>query len=155
MDHATLLRASAIVERAAFVVFPLSLFALWLASGRMLRVEPPGDAPEEPVTVAEIGFLLIVLFGALILRLLWWDRSIPGIQFGGEIITARVDVALQKGGVWEQWWQLLRTSQPSTWAYDSAVIHPVVALFKQIFPPAIHGIVRVGAFFGVAAAALA
>jgi hypothetical protein len=155
MDHATLLRASAIVERVAFVVFPLCLVAIWLVSRRMPRVEPPGDAPEQPVTVAEIGFLVFVLLGALILRLLWWDRGIPGTQFGGEIITARVDVALQKGGVWAQWWQLLRTSQPSTWAYDSAVIHPVVALFQLIFPPTIHGIVRVGAFFGVAAAALA
>jgi len=155
MDQATLLRASAIVERAAFVLFPLGLCALWLASRRMPAVEPAPDAPDQPVTAGEIGLLLCALSGALILRLLWWDRGIPGTLYGGEIITARADLALQKGGLWAQWWHLLRTSQPSSWSYDSAVIQPVVVLFQSIFPPAVHGIVRVGAFFGVAAVALA
>src|SRR5438046_98300 len=155
MDQATLLRASAIVERAAFVLSPLGLCALWLASRRMPAVEPAPDAPDQPVTAGEIGLLLCALSGALILRLLWWDRGIPGTLYGGEIITARADLALQKGGLWAQWWHLLRTSQPSSWSYDSAVIQPVVVLFQSIFPPAVHGIVRVGAFFGVAAVALA
>src|SRR5437762_2208445 len=155
MDQATLLRASAIVERAAFVLFPLGLLALSLASRRMPTVEPAPDSPDQPVTAGEAGLMLLALGGALILRLLWWDQGIPGTLYGGEIITARADVALQKGGLWAQWWHLLRTNQPSSWSYDSAVIQPVVVLFQLIFRPAIHGIVRVGAFFGVAAVALA
>src|SRR5436190_138264 len=155
MDQATLLRASAIVERAAFVLSPLGLLALALASRRMPTVEPAPDSPDQPVTAGEAGLMLLALGGALILRLLWWDQGIPGTLYGGEIITARADVALQEGGLWAQWWHLLRTSQPSSWSYDSAVIQPVVVLFQLIFRPAIHGIVRVGAFFGVAAVALA
>ena len=155
MDQATLLRASAIVERAAFVLFPLGLLALSLASRRMPTVEPAPDSPDQPVTAGEAGLMLLALGGALILRLLWWDQGIPGTLYGGEIITARADVALQEGGLWAQWWHLLRTNQPSSWSYDSAVIQPVVVLFQLIFPPQIHGIVRAGAFFGVAAVALA
>jgi hypothetical protein len=155
MDQATLLRASAIIEWVAVVLLGFGLPALWLACRRMPMAEAARDTPDEPLSVGEIGCLLLVLCGALILRLLWWDQGIPGTIFGGEIITARADVALQKGALWTQWWHLLRTSQPSSWLYDSAVIQPIVVLFQRVFPPTIHGIVRVGAFFGAAAVALA
>ena len=72
-----------------------------------------------PVTRAELLLLAVVLAGAAFLRLAWWDRGIPGTIFGGEIMTARADAAVQHGGLWAQWWQLARKTQMSSWLFDS------------------------------------
>src|ERR1051326_4994977 len=154
-DDVALLRLTAIAEQASFVVFPSLLLLAWLLTRRRPQSEAPDDRPEERVTRSELTLLLVVLAGALALRLLWWDRGIPGTIYGGEVITARVDLAVQRGGLWTRWWQLLRSANVSGWLYDSLIIEPVVVAFQMLFGPQIHGIVRVGAFFGVAAVALA
>jgi len=154
-DDGTLLQLTAVVAKAALVLFPALLVLPWLATRRRRRVESASDRPEQRVTRCEIALLLLVLLGALVLRLLWWDQGLPGTIFGGEIITARVDLAVQRGGLWTRWWQALRSANPGGWLYDSPIVEPVVVAFQMIFQPQINGIVRVGAFFGVVAVGLA
>ena len=150
LDDATL-HLTAVLEKAAFVFFPALLVLPWLATRRRTEPEPS----KARAIRSEIGLLLLILAGALVLRLLWWDQGIPGTIFGGEIITAHADLALQHGGLWARWWQLVRSTNGGGWHYDSPIVEPVVVAFELIFPPQIQGIVRVGAFFGVIGVALA
>ncbi|HLY36575.1 MAG TPA: hypothetical protein VKU61_00975 [Candidatus Binatia bacterium] len=155
VDQHALLEVSALVEQAFAVLALVLLAALWLASRHRPRVAPAVDQPGTPVTGTEAALLLVVLAGAVVLRTAWWDRGLPGTIFGGEIGTARAALAVQRGGLLGRWWSLVRQLNGGGWWYDSPVVEPVIVAFQSVFPPQVHGIVRVGAAFGTAGVLLA
>lgn len=154
-DSVALLHAFASVEKAAFVIVPGALLALWWACRRLPPVPQKADSPASVLTASEIGLLLLILAGALLLRVLWWDRGIPGTIFGGEIMTARAEAALRRGDYWTQWWNLVRGLQVSSWQYDSPIIQPFLLAFHAVVPPRLHGIVIFGALVGTLGVGLA
>jgi hypothetical protein len=155
IDPVTALEASAVVEKVAIVLVPGALVALWLATRRLPPAAEPSDSPTSKLSAPEVGWLFVVLAGALLLRTFWWDRGIPATIFGGEIMTARADAAIRRGNYLAQWWTMVRGVQLSSWAYDSPVIQPLLVAFYSIVHPRLNRIVIFGGLVGTLGVGLA
>ncbi len=155
MSRAELLSTSASVEKAASLLALLVLGGLYAWSCR--RDAPSTDRVEE-LNLSRVGeglALLCILLLAVVLRVVKWDEGIPGTIYAGEVITARADLLMRRGGLMSHWWSLLRQPNLGGTLYDSPVIQPFVVGFQWLFGGRIHSIALAGAVFGVTSVALA
>ena len=155
MSRAELLSTSASVEKAACLLALLILGGLYAWSRR--RDALSTDRVEE-LNLSRVGeglALLSILLLAVVLRVVKWDEGIPGTIYAGEVITARADLLIRRGGFMSHWWSLLRQPNPGGTLYDSLVIEPFVVGFQWLFGGRIHSIALAGAVYGVTSVALA
>ena len=98
MSRAELLSTSASVEKAACLLALLILGGLYAWSRR--RDALSTDRVEE-LNLSRVGeglALLSILLLAVVLRVVKWDEGIPGTIYAGEVITARADLLMRRGG---------------------------------------------------------
>ena len=121
MSRAELLSTSASVEKAACLLALLILGGLYAWSRR--RDALSTDRVEE-LNLSRVGeglALLSILLLAVVLRVVKWDEGIPGTVYAGEVITARADILMRRGGFLSHWWSLLRQPNPGGTLYDSVI----------------------------------
>src|SRR5438093_4347910 len=155
VSRAELLSTSASVEKAACLLALLILGGLYAWSCRRDALSTDRVAELNLSRVGEGLALLSILLLAVVLRVVKWDEGIPGTIYAGEVMTARADLLMRRGGLMSHWWSLLRQPNPGGSLYDSLVIEPFVVGFQWLFGGRIHSIALAGAVYGVTSVTLA
>jgi hypothetical protein len=140
-----LLTFSPRLEQGLVVAAGCTLLALAVVAS---RADPSRHQPVQLARSTELAFLLLIVVGGLVARLLgytstdeprWWFAQTTPLWLGRVLVEE---------GFIRGWLGLLWNTQ-ARWTHTSAVLMPVAAVFQLVAGPSFHLAQLVGTFWGV------